>query len=220
MSHVYDTLEVAKLAAFTSSQLRKIDNETSSSVPANRIDINTFKQNVIQAANPNQYGNGYNPNAGVRNSDEARMLEFLNRQAMAQVPEVTPQLIPQPVQPQIAQPVAQPVAQLVDPNPQSMVATPIQPTVKITESVSFNNDNLSEISNSIKNIDNTLRELADYFLDDFKKKKILKKNQIPMKKQKTVSTLQAMSREQEIKLLKEIKEHQKLSKDVQNNTTS
>jgi hypothetical protein len=212
MSDVYDTLEVAKLAAFTSSQLRKIDNETSSSVPANRIDINTFKQNVIQAANPNQFSHSYNTNAGVRNSDEAKMLEFLNRQAMTQVPEINPRLIPLPDQPQASQPIAPSIPpQISPPIAQPVITTTVQPAIKANEISVGNNDSLFEIANSIKNIDNTLRELADYFLDDFKKKKSLKKNQTSVKKSKNASMLQMTNQKQQTK------EYQK---NVQNDTTS
>jgi hypothetical protein len=204
MNDPYENLEVAKLAAIMSGQLRRIDKETESSTPANRIDLRKFQQQVVNSANPHaarpiDFG-------GYQNQDEARMMEFLNHEALSKVPELIPTPIYTP--PQNTVPVVQhtvPVVEnIISPEPVK-AAQPIK-----NETISINNE---ELIGYIKSIDSSLKDLCSYFIDaDFKKNK---KNQTVKKTKKKTSSpilsnpiISPLSKEMELELLKEINLHQ------------
>ena len=200
-----ENLEVAKLAAALSGQLRRIDKETESSMPANRIDLRKFQQQVVNSANPNaarpvEFG-------GYQNQDEARMMEFLNRDAMNKIPELIP--IPQPPQPNI---------QAVQPQ---ITETPVQletqQIINTTENIITVNVELLEI---VKSIDSSLKDLCEHFIDNGVKKnrktEIVKKTK--KKITKNVSTKQMispLSKEMEMSLLQEMMSHQNNLKNVE-----
>ena len=200
-----ENLEVAKLAAALSGQLRRIDKETESSMPANRIDLRKFQQQVVNSANPNaarpvEFG-------GYQNQDEARMMEFLNRDAMNKIPELIP--IPQPPQPNI---------QAVQPQ---ITETPVQletqQIINTTENIITVNVELLEI---VKSIDSSLKDLCEHFIDNGVKKN--KKTEIVKKTKKkitkNVSTKQMispLSKEMEMSLLQEMMSHQNNLKNVE-----
>jgi len=202
-----ENLEVAKLAAALSGHLRRIDKETESSMPANRIDLRKFQQQVVNSANPNaarpvEFG-------GYQNQDEARMMEFLNRDAMNKIPELIPIPVPQPPQPNI---------QAVQPQ---ITETPVQletqQIINTTENIITVNVELMEI---VKSIDSSLKDLCEHFIDSGVKKN--KKTEIVKKKKKkitkNVSTKQMISpisKEMEMSLLQEIMSHQNNLKNVE-----
>ena len=202
-----ENLEVAKLAAALSGQLRRIDKETESSMPANRIDLRKFQQQVVNSANPNaarpvEFG-------GYQNQDEARMMEFLNRDAMNKIPELIPVPVPQPPQPNI---------QAVQPQ---ITETPVQletqQIINTTENIITVNVELMEI---VKSIDSSLKDLCEHFIDNGVKKN--KKTEIVKKTKKkitkNVSTKQMISpisKEMEMSLLQEIMSHQNNLKNVE-----
>jgi len=167
MADALDHLEAAKLAAAIGGQLRDMDSRTDGSlVNANRMDTRKFIRNVVNAANPNA---GYHENAGqhVANSDEAALLEMLNREAMGQVPDISqgsPKLIPMPVNnqpqyiPQPQQPI--PAPQVYNPQPNQQFNISHQ-----------TGDPIREIADAVKSIDMSLQALCTVFIVKAKKKK-------------------------------------------------
>lgn len=153
-----ENLEVAKLAAALSGQLRRIDKETESSTPANRIDLRKFQQQVVNSANPSaarpvEFG-------GFQNQDEARMLDYLNRDALNKIPELIPEHIPIQQSPQ---------NNIPPHTSETNVQIEHQKNVKITDDTI--NMNL-ELLTVVKSIDSSLKNLCDYFIDiDIKKNK-------------------------------------------------
>jgi len=161
MANALDELEAAKLAAMISGELRGLDKNTDGvSIPANRIDPRAFQQRVVAAAN-NQ-----NPDAVVRppapslHGGDPSLLEFLNRQAASQVPDITgppepaayiPPLIPQPA----------PV--------QNAPAVPVVPYSPPPQQMQTNQ--LDDIANSLRGIDNSLKAVCDFFIQKNIKKK-------------------------------------------------
>jgi Tfp pilus assembly protein PilP len=207
-----ENLEVAKLAAALSGQLRRIDKETESSMPANRIDLRKFQQQVVNSANPNaarpvDFG-------GYQNQDEARMMEYLNRDALNKIPELIP--VPPPQQ---YQPPPQPQPQQIIPVVEPQIQPQIQDNQAVKQSADIINVN-SELVTIIKSIDSSLKDLCDYFIDvDFKKNKkteTLKKTK--KKITKNISPKQMispLSKEMEMGLLQEIMSHQKNLQNVE-----
>lgn len=176
MYDALDNLEVAKLAASLSGQLRRIDKETESSVPANRIDLRKFQQQVVNAANPNaarpvEFG-------AFQNQDEAQMLQYLNKDALNKIPE----LISYPTTPQHS---VIPQEQIIN-------------TVQLTSDEKINQDDLKLKENSIdlnlefltiiRSIDDSLKQLCDYFCVSSciktKKSQIVKKTRQKIQKLK------------------------------------
>jgi hypothetical protein len=172
-----DNFEVAKLAAVISGQLRRVDTETESSVPAHRIDMRKFQHNVVKAANPHQF-NSYAQTSRFNNSDEAKMMEYLNREAMLKVPELHPLPNHQPPSPP-PQPVIE-TQQRVDHN----IAIANAQNINSQPSSNILNDKLNEeFLDTMKSIDNTLKLLYNSFdlylhIDNNKtsKKKTIKKS--------------------------------------------
>jgi len=208
MEDPLDNLEVAKLAAVMSGQLRRIDKETESSVPANRIDLRKFQQQVVNSANPNaarpvDFG-------GYQNQDEARMMEFLNREALSKIPE----LIPPPVYtppPQHNIPVVS----------QEVQSIPVQASVPIVQpQQQIKIESNDELIQTIKSIDNSLKELCDFFITS-NNKKIKKPDTLKKTKKKitknivTDQPLNPLSKEKEMELLEEIMTHQKNLQNVE-----
>ena len=203
----YENLEVAKLAAIMSGQLRRIDKETESSTPANRIDLRKFQQQVVNSANPNSARNvDFNY---YQNPDEARMMEYLNNEALNKVPELIP--APNYIPPQTVHVPPQNITPIVQSIPEP---EPIQ-QVKITENP-VNYIPNEELIVYIKSIDNSLKDLCSFLItSDFKKNK---KNQTLKKtKIKTTSTadylIPTISKERELELLREKNLYMK---DIQN----
>jgi len=225
MQDPYENLEVAKLAAALSGQLRRIDKETESSMPANRIDLRKFQQQVVNSANPNaarpvDFG-------GYQNQDEARMMEFLNREALNKIPDLIPPPnfqpppvnIPAPVniQPQVPE-----VPQVLE------VQQQLTESPKINLPV-VNQEITEELVKAVKGIDDSLKQLCDFFINDsFKKKekklipvlknkKLVKKKTIASNIPNPLETVQiyTMSQEEESRLLSEINTHQKNLQNVQ-----
>lgn len=169
MADALDHLEVAKLAASIGGQLKYMDNRTEGAlVNANRLDTRKFIQNVVHAANPHARPPA-NIGAPVGNSDEAALLEMLNREAMGQVPDISqgsPRLIPMPVNnqpeqpyiPQPQQPIPVPQAYNHQPNPQFGVSHQ-------------GGDPIREIAEAVKSIDMSLQALCTVFIVKAKKKK-------------------------------------------------
>ena len=168
MADALDHLEVAKLAAAIGGQLKDMDNRTDGALMnANRIDTRKFIQNVVHAANPNARPPAY-IGSQVGNSDEAQLLEMLNREAIGQVPDISqgsPQLIPMPVTnqpqqyiPQPQQPI--PVPQMHNPQPNPQLGISHQ-----------GGDPIREIAEAVKSIDMSLQALCTVFIVKAKKKK-------------------------------------------------
>ena len=167
MADALDHLEIAKLATSIGSQLRDMDSRTEGAmVNANRLDTRRFIQNVVQAANPNAHQNNYNGQQN-QNSEEERLMEMLNREAMGQVPDISqgsPSMIPMPVnnQPQqqyIPPPVAAP--NVVEQRVQYPIGIPQQ----------SQGDPIREIADAVKSIDTSLQALCTVFIVKAKKKK-------------------------------------------------
>ena len=166
MADALDHLEVAKLAASIGGQLKDMDNRTDGALMnANRIDTRKFIQNVVHAANPNARPPAY-IGSQIGNSDEAKLLEMLNREAIGQVPDISqgsPQLIPMPVNNQppqqyIPQPVVSP--NVIEPRVQYPIGMP-----------QAQGDPIREIAEAVKSIDMSLQALCTVFIVKAKKKK-------------------------------------------------
>jgi hypothetical protein len=175
-----ENLEVAKLAAVLSGQLRKIDKETESSMPANRIDMQRFQEQVVQSFNKSQNINTPIRNPMFQNSEQARMLEYLNMEAMSKFPEPVP-VQPVPVQPVPVQPVpVQPVpVQPVPVQPVPVQPVPVQPVPENTKEIQTS---LNNIVKTLEDINKNFKNLCDILKEDnsnnFKKKKILNSNSL------------------------------------------
>jgi hypothetical protein len=213
MNDPYENLEVAKLAAIMSGQLRRIDKETESSTPANRIDLRKFQQQVVNSANPNSsrpvdFG-------GYQNQDEARMLEFLNNEALNKVPELIP--APNYVPPQTNYiPTPQNNIPVVQNNPEPESIKQVQEVKPLKNS--FESINNEELIVYIKSIDNSLKDLCSFFiktdLKKNKKKQTLKKTKIKTTPTSTAQYLiPTISKERELELLREKNLYMK---DIQN----
>lgn len=186
MADPLDYLEVAKLAASIGSQLKDMDSRTDGTlVNANRLDTRKFIQNVVHAANP-QAKAAAHIGPQVTNSEEAELLEMLNRQAIGQVPDISqgsPKLIPLPVyETQQAPPQPQQFVQQAQPIPQYQ--QPVYTSVAQT-------DPIREIAEAVKSIDLSLQALCTVFIVKAKKKKkrkVAPKQQILQQTPPEVST--------------------------------
>ena len=169
MADALDHLEVAKLAAAIGGQLKDMDNRTEGAlVNANRLDTRKFIQNVVHAANPHARPPAH-IGPQVQNSDEAHLLEMLNREAMGQVPDISqgsPQLIPMPVYE-----APQPMMTTAPNNPQ-VHSNPLPvPQVYIPQQNPQYGDPIREIAEAVKSIDMSLQALCTVFIVKAKKKK-------------------------------------------------
>jgi hypothetical protein len=137
-------------------------------------------------------------------------MEFLNREALSKIPE----LIPPPVYippPQHNIPV---VSQEVQNIPVQVSVPIVQPQQQIKIET---ND---ELIQTIKSIDNSLKELCDFFITS-NNKKITKPDTLKKTKKKitksivTNQPLNPLSKEKEMELLEEIMTHQKNLQNVE-----
>jgi hypothetical protein len=176
-----EALEVAKLATAIGCNLRNLDKQTEGNVqPANRIDKTKFIENVVRAARGES---GYNPRLpNLNNSDEAQMLDYLNREAQKLVPDVTQKINLHPT----------PTQQ----TPQPHYQMPLQ-------------EDPSKFLNLLESIDNSLKILCQHFIENGgkvvkKKKRILEEKPLP----KLGEKLPVISEDEELKLLEEIKKEE------------
>lgn len=170
MTDPLDELEVAKLATFIGSQLRKVDKETDGvNVPANRIDPKNFIKNVVSATRNNEhYSHPTLPQIKHENnlSEEQKILDLLNKQALVEVPDISSN------KPTIQN---KPIILKSDANVQNSDLGELQSTLNVKVDV------LLEIAQSIKSIDVTLKNMCDILIES-KKKKTNKKQKNPKSK--------------------------------------
>lgn len=171
-----DNLEVAKLATLIGSQLRVVDQQMDGvNTPANRLDPKKFIQNVVNSTKQGVPVPQYNSTA--KSDEESRLLEFLNSQAMQQIPDTSvysnPPVVTQ-TQPQIT-PHAEPVPNInpayVVNNPPSVPQVPPQPNYARTPQFVDNGQVMLDISNTLKSIDESIKALCGVFVQKHIKKK-------------------------------------------------
>lgn len=189
MNNPLDALEVAKLATFVNSQLKQVDQNTDygggNSVPAARIDPRNFIKQVVQSVNPNQYSQQPVVGGHYISDEEKRLQEMLNAQALSQIPDVSlgGTLNNQPI------PNNQPIQQL--PNNNNIFEQ--QSNNVGNQQISFIPNFLLEISQTLKSIDSSIKNLCDYFIIQTKKKK----KKVVKRKQSKVSILKNVTQDQQ-----------------------
>jgi len=135
-----EALEAAKLAAMVGSHLRTMDQMTveSSDVPANRIDLNKFINNVRQ--HDPRRNNAPRQNFGYRNVSSPYPSED---QVRAMIPDAPSFVPPQPSFEDIA-------AQMI----------PL-PSAPLPQNTPISNESLTNIEKNVERIGNTLETLLE-----------------------------------------------------------
>jgi hypothetical protein len=181
MQNHEDALEVAKLATAISGQLRMVDNQTTdTTLPANRIDKNKFIQQVVNSVRGNQPN--IQPNRNFTNVDEQKMLEYLNREAMMKIPDQSV-------------------------GGSNIIPPPPMPQGQVSSNMSLNTN--QDVLNLIKNIDESLKKLCDFFIENGgkvpkKKKRVIEIKPLP----KIGEKIETLTEDDELKLLDEIKKNE------------